>query len=111
MKTTCIMCPLGCELDIEVVKGGEIKVSGNTCIRGEQYAKAEMTHPTRNISSLVRVGERVVPVKSSAPIPKNKIDAVLNEISKVKLTKMPPIQTVIIKNVLGLGVDIISIGY
>lgn len=111
MKTTCIMCPLGCELDIEVLKSGEIKVSGNTCIRGEQYAKAEMTNPVRNISSLIRVGERVVPVKSSMPIPKGKIEAVLNEISKVKLTKIPPIGTVVLKNVLGLNIDIISIGY
>lgn len=111
MRTTCIMCPLGCELDIEVLKSGEIKVSGNTCVRGEQYAKAEMTSPVRNISSLVRVGKRVVPVKSSAPIPKEKIQAVLNEISKLKLLKMPPIGTVLIKNVLGLNIDIISIGY
>lgn len=110
MKTTCIMCPLGCELNIER-NGQEIKVTGNTCIRGEQYAKAEMTNPVRNISSLVRVGEKVVPVKSSMPIPKVSIEAVLNEISKLNLTKVPPIGTVIIKNVLNLGVDIISIGY
>ena len=110
MKTTCIMCPLGCELNIEV-NSGEIKVSGNTCIRGEQYAKAEVSNPVRNISRLVRVGEKVVPVKSSDSIPKGSIEAVLNEISKVKLSKVPPIGTVIIKNVLGLNVDIISIGY
>ena len=36
MKTVCIMCPMGCELTIEKVKG-EIKVSGNTCLRGETY--------------------------------------------------------------------------
>lgn len=111
MKTTCIMCPLGCELNIEKSRSGEIKVSGNTCIRGEQYAKAELTNPVRNISSLVRVGERVVAVKSSSPIPKNAINAVLKEISNVNLTKIPPIGTVIIKNVLGLNVDIVSIGY
>ena len=111
MKTTCIMCPLGCELNIEKSRSGEIKVSGNTCIRGEQYAKAELTNPVRNISSLVRVGERVVAVKSSSPIPKNAINAVLKEISKVNLTKMPSIGTVVIKNVLGLNVDIVSIGY
>lgn len=110
MKTTCIMCPLGCELNIDR-NGQEIKVTGNTCIRGEQYAKSEMTNPVRNISSLVGVGEKVVPVKSSMPIPKGSIEAVLNEISKVNLTKVPPIGTVIIKNVLGLNVDIISIGY
>lgn len=111
MKTTCIMCPLGCELEINKISNTEIQVSGNTCIRGEQYARAEMINPTRNISSLVRVGERVVAVKSSAPVPKDKIQAVLDEIQKVKLSKFPPIGSVIIKNVLGLGVDIISIGY
>jgi len=111
MKTTCIMCPLGCELEIVKEQSGEIKVSGNTCIRGEQYAKAEMTNPVRNISSLVRVGEKVVPVKSTASVPKEKIGEVLTEIQKINLKTFPKFGSVIIKNVLGLGIDIISIGY
>lgn len=33
----------------------EIKVEGNTCPRGEAYAKKEVTNPTRIVTSTVRV--------------------------------------------------------
>lgn len=36
MKTICIMCPMGCPLDINKVDG-KIVVTGNTCKRGEIY--------------------------------------------------------------------------
>ena len=110
INTTCIMCPLGCQLTIEE-KDDEIIVSGNTCIRGETYGKTEIKNPVRTLSSLVRVGDRVVPVKTTGTIPKAKIDDVLHEISKIKLASMPEFGTIIIKNVLDLGVDVISIGY
>ena len=105
------MCPLGCELDIKKFKSGEIKVSGHTCPRGEKYGREEVTSPMRTISTLVRVGEKVVPVKTSGPIPKDKIEEVLDEISKVNLKDTPTFGAVIIENILDLGVNIISIGF
>lgn len=110
MRTTCIMCPLGCQLEIEEVDG-EIKVSGNTCIRGETYGKNELTNPVRTISSLIKVKDRVVPVKTTGLIPKEKIDEVLTEIGKLNLKECPKFGQVVIKNVLDLGVDIVVIGY
>ena len=111
MKLTCIMCPLGCEINVQAQKDNNFKITGNSCVRGENYAKNEMTNPMRSISSLVRVGDRVVPVKTSGLVPKSQIQNVLGEIGKIHLKKSPKIGTVIIKNVLGLGVDVISIGY
>ncbi len=111
MKTNCIMCPLGCELTITKTKAG-VKVTGNSCPRGEAYGISEVTNPVRNFSSLVRVGEdKVVPVKTSAPVKKELIPAMLKEIAKVNLTKMPPIGTVVIENCLGSGASIVTIGY
>ena len=50
MKTVnliCIGCPLGCPLTVEM-EGNEVKsVAGNTCPRGDAYAKKELTNPTR----------------------------------------------------------------
>lgn len=45
MKTICIMCPMGCPLEIEN-NNGQIKVSGNTCKRGEIYGAQEFTAPS-----------------------------------------------------------------
>lgn len=109
MKTTCIMCPLGCELDIKKQANGEIKVSGNSCIRGEKYAISELTNPVRNISSLIKAGGGVVAVKTTAPVPKDRIEDCLKEISKINLKFIPQMGTIVIKNILNLGVDVVSI--
>lgn len=112
MKLNCIMCPLGCEIEIAKSKAGEFLVSGNSCIRGEQYAKNEMIRPLRAVSSLAIIEKGgVVPVKTSGLVPKDKIDDVIAEIGKIRLSNYPDFGTVIIKDVLNLGVDVISIGY
>ena len=40
----CIGCPLGCPLTV-TMEGEQITVAGNTCKRGEIYAKKEVTNP------------------------------------------------------------------
>lgn len=73
-KLTCIVCPMGCSLEVNVEDKKVISVTGNTCPRGEKYAKDECTNPTRTITSTVRCEDgTVVPVKTDRPIPKNKI--------------------------------------
>ena len=37
-ELTCIGCPLGCSLTVKM-DGETIEVKGNTCRRGEDYAK------------------------------------------------------------------------
>lgn len=106
IKMTCIMCPMGCQLEVE--KDVEnFKVSGNNCIRGERYAKTELTNPTRMVTSLVKTKEGVVPVKTTDLVPKDKIKDVLIEISKLNLNSTK-YGEIVIKNVCGLsGVDVI----
>lgn len=107
MNIICINCPRGCLVKID--KDGTC--FGNFCIKGEQYAKQELVSPSRVITSTVCCQSIVstrLPVKTNAPIPKNKMFLVMEEIKKVIVN--PPIQIgdVILKDVLGLGVDIIS---
>ena len=46
-KLTCIGCPMGCPLTV-VMNGKEVVgVTGNTCKRGDVYARKEVTNPTR----------------------------------------------------------------
>lgn len=105
----CIMCPLGCELTVST-QGDEIKVSGNNCLRGEKYAKNELTNPQRSISSLVKYEGGVVPVKTNGTIPKDKISDCMKELSEIKFDKKPAFHEVVISNVCGTGVDIIVCG-
>ena len=40
----CIGCPLGCQMEAEQNEGGEVvSVKGNTCPRGDAYARKELT--------------------------------------------------------------------
>ena len=47
----CIECPKGCRLTIDE----NLNVTGNTCIRGKNYAINEVTCPKRIITSTVVV--------------------------------------------------------
>ena len=105
-ELTCIVCPRGCRLKID----DELNVTGNTCPRGAQYAKDELTNPKRMITSIMRVKNRencVVSVKTSQAIPKGKIFDVMKEIDRVQVEAPTKIGDVAIKDVLGLGADIL----
>ena len=41
----CIGCPLGCPLTVRL-DGEQLEISGNTCKRGEDYARKEVQNPT-----------------------------------------------------------------
>ena len=74
-ELTCIICPLGCSLTAEIVDG-EVKVSGNTCPKGEEYAINECLHPVRTVTATVRVANRpntMVSVKTEKPVPKDQM--------------------------------------
>ena len=107
----CIGCPLGCPLTVEM-EGGEVKtVSGNTCPRGDAYARKEMTNPTRIVTSTVRVaGGRLamVSVKTASDIPKGKIFDCVKALKDVEVKAPVKIGDVIVENVAGTGVNIIA---
>ncbi len=55
-KLTCIMCPLGCEMDVAVAEQ-QVSVMGNKCVKGLEFAKEEMLDPRRNLATSVPIGE------------------------------------------------------
>jgi len=114
MKTVnliCIGCPLGCPLTVEM-EGNEVKsVSGNTCPRGDAYAKKELTNPTRIVTSTVRVAGGKLPmvsVKTESDIPKGKIFECVKALKDVEMTAPVKIGDVIVENVAGTGVNVIA---
>ena len=107
---TCIICPLGCALTVKFDSEGKISdVSGNTCPRGKQYAINECTNPVRTITSTVRCEDGgVVAVKTSKPIPKDKMFEVMKEINGITAGANVRIGDVILKNVCDTDADIIA---
>ncbi len=82
-ELTCIVCPIGCQLSVELEEGKVISVSGNTCPRGKSYAEAECIAPMRTLTSTVRCqGGKLLPVKTDRPIPKEKLFAAMEQINQ-----------------------------
>lgn len=109
MKMICINCPKGCEMDV-TVDGGTVSVTGHTCPRGETYAKAEMTNPTRMVTGLVRVAgmRKPLPVKTASAIPKDKISEVLFALSQTTVQLPVAIGDVVVPAVAGTDVDVVA---
>ncbi len=110
-EMVCVSCPMGCAITVELDDNNEvISVTGNTCPRGDKYARQECTHPERMLTSTVKVeGGRlpVVPVKSASPIPKEMLFDAMKEINKVTLKAPVTFGDVAVKDILGTGIDIV----
>ena len=99
---TCIVCPLGCELKVKMCGKEVLSVTGNTCKRGEQYAKDECINPVRTVTSTVRCADgSLIPVKTEKPIPKDKVLDCMKLINKAQAPLHISAGDVIIENVYG----------
>ena len=108
---TCIGCPLGCSLTVTLENNEVTAVNGNTCPRGDAYARKEVTNPTRIVTSSVKVDGGVLPVvsvKTKADIPKSMIFDCANALKDVVAKAPVHIGDVLLSNVAGTGVDIIA---
>lgn len=108
---TCIGCPLGCAVTAELDNGEIINVTGNTCKRGDDYARKEVTHPMRIVTSTIRVTDGELPmvsVKTEQDIPKEKIMDVMDHLADISVPAPVHIGDIILENVAQTGVNIIA---
>ncbi len=106
-ELTCINCPMGCELTVEVEGDKVISVSGNTCKRGEIYAHSEISAPTRTVTTTIISSEgRPVPVKTAQPIPKGMIFECTAAIKSAEVHLPVKVGQVIIEDLLGTGAQV-----
>ena len=107
----CINCPLGCALTVETENGQIVSVSGNTCKKGDIYARKEVTAPTRIVTSTVRVtrgAADMVSVKTKTDIPKDKIFECVRALKDIEVSAPVHIGDVILRDAAGTGVDIVA---
>jgi CxxC motif-containing protein len=107
---TCIICPKGCDVTVEMVEN-EYRISGNKCIRGKEYALNEMTNPKRSICSTVKTIYKEyprLPVRTDKEIDIKNIFPVMKEINKLKIDHPVHGGEIIVSNILNTGVNIIA---
>lgn len=110
-ELTCIGCPLGCALSVEIGENGEIKVTGNSCKIGENYAVKECTNPTRIVTTTVDVSGGIYPmvsVKTEKDIPKDKIFACVKALKGIKVKAPVNSGDIIYENIEGTGINVIA---
>ena len=108
-EVICICCPCGCHLQVD--PENDYNVTGNACPNGAAYGREELTHPTRIITSTVRVEGGLYPrcpVKTAQAVPKEKMTEVMAALDRVTLHA--PVRTgqVVLADVCGTGVDVVA---
>ena len=105
-EMTCIVCPMGCALEIELAADGQVlSVEGNTCKRGAKYAEAECTNPQRTITTTLRCEDgSLVAVKTDTTIPKDKMFEAMKLINGTVVKLPVKIGDVLVKNIFGSNI-------
>lgn len=109
----CIGCPVGCLITAKKNEDGSLSITGNTCKKGETYARNEMTAPVRAVTSIIKLegGKgKVVPVKTAGEIPKGRINDCMKEIRRTAAKAPVKAGDVLIANVAGTGIDVVATG-
>ena len=108
---TCVVCPVGCQIDLCIEDGAVTHMKGFSCSRGQDYAKAEVIDPRRILTTTVKVRGGmlpVVPVKSDKTLPRNILLECMKVVSRVELIAPLPAGTVAVHDILGTGVNIVT---
>ncbi len=108
---TCIGCPMGCTLTATIENGTVTTVTGNTCRRGDDYARKECVAPERTVTGTVRLAGSALPVlsvRTAAPVPKDKVAEVAQAMGHIRVTAPIKLGDVIDPSICGTGVALIA---
>jgi CxxC motif-containing protein len=108
----CVVCPLACCVTVSIDdEGNVLKVTNNQCKEGKEYAVNECKFPGRVLTTAVLTESSVrklLPVRSSKLIPKERLMDCAHFLSKVKVKPPVKMGQIISRNILNTGVDVIS---
>ena len=108
-ELTCIVCPKGCQLKVELDGKKVVSITGHTCKRGQVYAETEFTAPMRTLTTTAPViGGGVVPVKTDKTVPKELLFDCMKEVNKARVPSDAKLGDVVIENILGTGANVVT---
>lgn len=116
LSLTCIICPMGCSMEVEVETNASgqkkvLSVKDNGCKRGEQYAAKEVQNPTRTLTTTIKVegGELpLVPVKTAGEVPKASLLQCMEVVRRASCKAPVKRGDVLIYDLLGTGVNVVA---
>lgn len=107
---TCINCPIGCRLTVDIENGEFAEISGNQCARGITYARQEAVRPLRMVTAVAQVPGSALPLslKTQSPVPKESIPQVMRAVRSLALKLPIRIGDVLLEDVAGTGVPLVA---
>lgn len=108
---TCITCPIGCEIDVELEDGAVVSMEGNKCDKAEDFVRQEVEEPMRVLTTTVRIkGAKwaMLPVRTDKPVPKRLLFDVMRQLAGIELQAPIQVSDVIANDVAGTGADVIA---
>ena len=108
---TCVVCPVGCRIELIVEDGKIVEIVGGECKLGEEYARKEFTNPERILTTTVRVKGGILPllpVRTEKPIPKKLIKGCMKKLADVVVKAPAKCGAIVYRNILDTGVNIIA---
>lgn len=117
LQFNCTTCPSECLLTVNVVRDAngavvEVRsVTGNSCPRGDKFARQELTCPARVLTTTVAVSggdETLLPVRTAEAIPLALHAQAMNLIRGLVVNAPIRMGDVVLKNLLNTNIDLIA---
>jgi len=108
---TCVTCPVGCEVDVEVKDSNIISMKGNRCDKVKEFVLQELKEPMRVFTTIVRIkGAKyaMLPVRTDKTIPKRLFKQAIEMLADINLQAPVHMSDVLVKDVAGSGANIIA---
>lgn len=110
-KIICTVCPIGCCISIKEENGQIISIKGNSCSKGEKYAKNEFTCPVRTLTTTVLIKNSIEPnlaVRTNRPIPKAKMFECMEIVRRLSFDAPVKMHQLLLENIADTGADLIA---
>ena len=108
---TCVTCPVGCEIDVELKDSEVVAMEGNKCKKGLEFVSQELEEPMRILTTTIPIkGAKwaMLPVRTDKPIPKRLFFRALEEMANIKLRAPVRMSKVIVRDIAGTDADIVA---
>jgi CxxC motif-containing protein len=108
---TCVICPLGCEIDVELQNGNVVSINGSKCQKGKEFVLQELEEAMRILTTTVPIkGAKwaMLPVRTDKPIPKRLLFKVIEQLADIELRAPVKMYDVVLKDVADTDATVIA---
>jgi len=107
----CVVCPVGCEIDVVHDGSRIISMEGDKCEKSEEFVSQELIEPMRILTTTVRIqGARwpVIPVRTDKAVPKRLFPDIMRQLRHIKLQAPVNMLDVVVGDVLHTGASVVA---